>query len=139
MSAVGDISNNFEKLKSELRSIKYPQTVEQAGAFEGYPFVFLPILHHVLLNYSEAFAAHIVEKGFELSGKSDARFVESIYKLLVQMFNYKPQLTKEQFFMNGFAERKIILCTEIVGLVKSKCLKIDKGSSGMNQKSREMV
>lgn len=55
-------------------------------------------MHHALLVYSTAVANYITEKGFELYAKSDYRFMESAYKLFVNHFNYKPALTKDQFF-----------------------------------------
>jgi len=36
------------------------------------------------------------------------------------MFAYKPPLTKEQFFAAGFGERKVIMCTQVLQLVRSK-------------------
>jgi hypothetical protein len=92
---VGDLKNNIEKLKTELRSIKYTHLVDQEQAFEGIPIVFLPIMHYVLLVYSLPVSNFITEKGFELYAKSDYRFMESVYKLLVNSFNYKPSITKE--------------------------------------------
>jgi hypothetical protein len=52
-------------------------------------------MHHTLLNYSEHVKNYITEKGFELFAKSDFRFMESVYKILVNHFNYKPAITKE--------------------------------------------
>lgn len=75
MAATGDINNNFEKLKSELKAIKYTNLIKQEEAFEGYPFVFLPIFHHTLLVYSPSVASFIVEKGFDLFAKNDNKFI----------------------------------------------------------------
>ena len=131
MTSVGDIQNNFEKLKTELRSIKYKiDLIDQDQMFEGLPIQFLPIMHYVVIDYSPEVAKYIREKGFELYGKSDFRFMELIYKLLVNNFNYKPALTKEKFFMNGFAERKIIFCVEVIQMIKQKHLALNKGSTG---------
>ena len=52
--------------------------------------------------------------------------MEIIYKVLVQEFGYKPALTKEQFLALGFAERKIILVKDIVGLCRQKHLQLSK-------------
>ena len=48
--------------------------------------------HHVLLVYSPQIATYITEDcGFELSAKSDFRFIENVYKLLLSNFGgYKP-------------------------------------------------
>lgn len=36
------------------------------------------------------------------------------------MFAYKPPVTKEQFFAPGFGERKVIMCTQIIQLMRIK-------------------
>lgn len=93
LAAVGDIKNNLEKLRSELRSIKYPHQLDEAQVEAGIPVVYLPIYHFSLLMYSTEVANYITEKGFELYAKNDMRFMESLYKLFVSHFNYKPALT----------------------------------------------
>lgn len=50
---------------------------------EGLPPVFLPIIHHSLLEFSPQVAAFISENGFDLFAKNDYRFMESAYKLLL--------------------------------------------------------
>ena len=61
---------------------------------DGIPLGFLPIVHHSLLIYSPLVAKHIAELGFELQAKSDYRFIENTYKLLLTHFGgYKPQIT----------------------------------------------
>lgn len=55
--------------------------------------------------------------GFELSGKTDLRFTETLYKVLRDVFQYKPVLTKEQFLQWGFAQRKISVVCDIINLV----------------------
>ena len=90
----GDIRANFEKLRSELRQIKYINPLEQGQVMDGIPLGFLPIVHHALLVYSPLVAKFISEKGFELQAKSDYRFIENTYKLLLDHFQgYKPQIT----------------------------------------------
>ena len=117
----GNISANFERLKSELRQIKYINPLEQGQLFDGIPLAYLPIIHHTLLVYSPLVAKHISENGFELQAKSDYRFIENTYKLLLNHFNaYKPQITIQQFFSNGFGECKMITCIEIILLMKEK-------------------
>jgi centrosomal protein CEP44 len=75
-------------------------------------------MHHILLVYSPHVAYYITEKGYALKAQNDFKFMESTYKLLLNVFGYKPQLTLQQFFQNGFAERKIIFSTDVIGLLK---------------------
>ena len=90
-SAKGDIRANYEKLKIELRQIKFLTPLEQGQVIDGIPLAFLPIVHHALLIYSPLVAKFISEKGFELQAKSDYRFIQNTYKMLLDHFNnYKP-------------------------------------------------
>ena len=41
-------------------------------------------------------------------------------QVLREMFTYKPPITKDQFFSNGFAERKVIMATEILNMLKAR-------------------
>lgn len=36
------------------------------------------------------------------------------------LFSYKPPVTKEQFFNAGFAERKIIMCADVIQMIREK-------------------
>lgn len=119
--AKGDIRANYEQLKIECRQIKYLNPLEQGQITDGIPIAFLPIIHHTLLLYSPLVATFISERGFELQAKSDFKFIQNTYKILLDYFGgYKPQITVQQFFTKGFGECKIIMCNEIIGLVKEK-------------------
>ncbi|ESP03767.1 hypothetical protein LOTGIDRAFT_110175 [Lottia gigantea] len=118
--ATGDIKNNLRKLQSEIKLLKYPETADVAGLSKGVPTAFLPIYHYAFTQYSSAVAAKIAEMDIELFGKSDLRFMEAVYKILRDMFKYKPLISKDQFFSSGFAERKVIMTTEILGLIRAK-------------------
>ena len=80
----------------------------------GDPSALLPLLHHILLDFSSVLATHFASKGYELYGKKDVRFLEAVYQLLLREFTYKPQLTRQQFFSMGFAERKLIFINDII-------------------------
>ena len=86
--------------------------------FGGIPLAFLPIIHHCLLIYSPHVNDFVKERGFDLYAKSDYRFIESAYKLLLDSFSYKPAISLEQFFKEGYAEHKIILCKDLASLVR---------------------
>ena len=82
------MNNSFEKLKTELRILKYPQVMSLtlASFAEGLPPVFLPLIHYSLLEYSAPVAHFINKSGFDLLAKNDLRFIESVYKLLLTSF-----------------------------------------------------
>ena len=117
----GDLKNNLRKLVSELKQIHYSQSeLDIKGVAQGIPKAVLPIVHHVFLDYSISLAQYFASKEYELYGKTDLRFMETVYKVLRDEFGYKPQLTREQFLTIGFAERKIIVLCEMVKLLREK-------------------
>ncbi len=50
---------------------------------KGNPNVYLPVMHYLLLQASKKVAKFVAESGFDLFAKTDYRFVEGTYKLLV--------------------------------------------------------
>ena len=46
-----------------------------------------------MLVYSQPVADFVRENKFDLFAKSDYRFIESVYKLLVDVFSYKPAIS----------------------------------------------
>lgn len=72
------------------------------------------------MHYSLPLANAIAAQGYELYGKSDLRFLQGVYGLLREMFQFQPRLTKEKFLRNGYAERKVILTLNILLLCQAK-------------------
>ena len=72
--SLGDLHNNREKLRAELRAIKYSDPIDLKGLSEGEASSVLPIIHYCLLSYSKVFAEYIVEQGFDLMTKNDFSF-----------------------------------------------------------------
>lgn len=118
--ATGDLANNIRKLQKEIKLIKYPDNVDLAGISQGTPTAFLPIYHYVFTSYSHSVAEFISASDTELFGKTDFRFIEAVYKIMRDLFSYKPPITKEQFFNAGYAERKIIMCSDVVQMIREK-------------------
>ncbi len=77
--------------------------------------------HYLIIDYNPAIAIEILNKyQMELQGKNDKSFIDSIYKLMRDMLNYKPPITKEQFFSIGYAEIKALMACEIIHLIQQK-------------------
>ena len=54
---IGDLNGNVEKLKKQLRLLRYPEKdFMQEGVFNGKPMSLLPILHFVFLGFSDELA-----------------------------------------------------------------------------------
>ncbi|XP_063049008.1 centrosomal protein of 44 kDa [Engraulis encrasicolus] len=129
MIATGDLKASLRKLEACLRNLKYPGDVNYQGLALGDPSCFLPIVSHALISYSPYVAEHIMAFSVELNGASNLRFVESVYKVLRDLFNYKPQLTKEQFLQLRFADKKVRLVCDIINFAIQKHKELSKSSS----------
>merc|ERR1719265_274967 len=108
----------FETLRNHLKTIRYPVHLEAGPISAGAPEAFLPILHYIFLNFSRYFSRFVVEKGYDLSGKNDLRFVETVFRFGRKELNYRPVLTVTQFFAEGFSECKVTFCSDMVTRAK---------------------
>ncbi|KAL5012235.1 hypothetical protein ScPMuIL_010786 [Solemya velum] len=135
--ATGDIGNNIKKLQKEIKLMKYKSVLDLKGLTQGLPSAFLPLYHYAFTNYSHAIAEEISSMDAELFGKSDLRFIEAVYKILRDMFQYKPPITKDQFFSSTFAEKKIIMCTQVLSVVQEKNKKIQVQNRSRNKSQHE--
>ncbi|XP_054461042.1 centrosomal protein of 44 kDa [Anoplopoma fimbria] len=120
MMSTGDVQGCLRKLETLLRAIKYPGYVDYNGLSKGDPSAFLPIVSFTLTSFSPPFAKQLLEAGLELTGKTDLRFTDTLYKVLRDIFHYKPVLTKQQFLQWGFSQRKISVICDIMNLVLQK-------------------
>ncbi|CAL1602478.1 unnamed protein product [Knipowitschia caucasica] len=117
MLPTGDVQGGIRKLESLIRSIKYTGPVSYSSLTSGDPAAFLPIVSYTLTSFSPAVTEQIVASGFELTAKTDLRFIDTVYKVLRDVFQYKPVLTKEQFLQWGFSQRKISVVCDVISLV----------------------
>ena len=118
--STGDIQNNFEKLRRLLIKVKYKPYFDANRVMQGETSELLPMLHYVLLDCSRLVARFLVEKGHDLYAKNDLRFVDGVFKIARNIFNYVPKITPAQFLGKGFAERKLLLLCDIITLCMSK-------------------
>lgn len=108
------------------------------SASKGDPTSILPILHYVLLSFSPLLATHFAAKGYELYGKKDSRFLESVYSLLLKEFTYRPVLNRHQFFTTGFAERKLLFAIDVIHFCKQLHRNLARSAS-VRKTSKAMV
>ncbi|ROI47938.1 Centrosomal protein of 44 kDa [Anabarilius grahami] len=126
--ATGDLKGCLRKLEASLRSLKYPRDVDYQRLAVGDPSACLPIVSYAFTSFSPSLTEHLVDYGVELTGMNDLRFIENVYKVLRDVFSYKPLLTKQQFLQFGFAERKVTILCDIIGLVLNKHKELTKES-----------
>ncbi|NXI34210.1 CEP44 protein, partial [Galbula dea] len=118
--ATGDLKGSLRKIEQGLRLLNYPRDVDYTVLVKGDPAAFLPIISYSFTSFSTHIAELLVKCDVELTAKSDLRFVEAVYKLLRDQFQYKPVLTKQQFLQFGFAERKMQIVCDIINCVVKK-------------------
>eukprot|EP00775_Hariotina_reticulata_P002138 gene2138-2457_t len=116
--ATGDIRGNICALERCLKHLKYPSAVDEVGLMLGDPLAVLPILNFALLKYSRHVAAFIMEKGIQLQGKTDERFVRGALQLFRDHLGIKVVLSPSQVLEQGYAERKVLLLMEAVKAVR---------------------
>ena len=130
----GDIKGNTESLIRNLKVIKYPAQTNFKILSSGNPEIYLPIIHYSLFNYSSLVAKFLSDKHYDMYAKNDLDFINTAFKCLMTLFNYKPEINTNQFFSNGYAEGKIILCKEIIDLVLQKDSELLKKKRSNNNK-----
>jgi hypothetical protein len=120
MYKTGDLTKNLEKLKNELKLIKFPkERLDDNILLEGHPVAFLQILHFTFLYYSQYVAQFMLDNDYRLSTISDKELFEKIHHAAINLFNNKPTISSTQFFkLNHYAEAKVIFCLEMIKLVK---------------------
>ncbi|XP_028833570.1 centrosomal protein of 44 kDa [Denticeps clupeoides] len=134
--ATGDIKGRLRKLQVLLRSLKYHCEVDYHGLAKGDPSCFLPIMNHAFTSFSPFLTEHLMSFGVEVTGTSDQRFLECVYKILRDIFHYKPLLSKQQFHQFGFAERKVSLLCDVITFVVQKHKELSNSSKVSSQSDR---
>ncbi|KAL6745505.1 Centrosomal spindle body, CEP44-domain-containing protein, partial [Haematococcus lacustris] len=114
----GDLAGKVARVQRELQQLKYPAVADETGLRLGDPVALLPLLHFVLLKFSRHVAQCIHKAGYELQGKTDAKFVEGAFRLMRDAFSIKTVLTAAHFLEQGFAERKLLLLCDVIQCCK---------------------
>lgn len=133
MYRTGNLQKNIKSLESLLKKVKYKDRLEMSMVESGDPRVFLPILNYVLLDYSSIIASLLNNNSYELFSKSDREFVKTTMLALINLFNYRPALSTDQFFKSGFAEGKTIFCCEVISIVSREHERLEKKMNSMNK------
>ena len=118
--STGDLKNNVEKVRTLLRSIHYNGVFDVEGIINGKPEVFLPLLNYCILQFSKPLAKYFIQKGYIFHNISDTKFIETIYRLLLNEFGYNPSLSVVYFLSNGFSERKLLFLSDVIQNCKRK-------------------
>ncbi|KFZ68557.1 Centrosomal protein of 44 kDa [Podiceps cristatus] len=136
--ATGDLKGSLRKIEQGLRLLNYPRDVDYTVLLKGDPAAFLPIISYSFTSFSTYIAELLVKCDVELTAKSDLRFIEAIYKLLRDQFQYKPILTKQQFLQFGFAERKMQIVCDIINCVVKKHKELSNSNKVKSQTRKKL-
>ena len=90
----------------------------------------MKILSYTLFVCSASVKAYLIDKGVDPDTVylNDYKFMKRVFSLLVTIFGYRPSVTLDQFFKFGFSEQKMILCCDVINLVRraAKDIKLAK-------------
>ncbi|NWX52187.1 CEP44 protein, partial [Steatornis caripensis] len=136
--ATGDLKGSLRKIEQGLRLLNYPRDVDYTVLVKGDPAAFLPIISYSFTSFSTYIAELLVKCDVELTAKSDLRFIEAIYKVLRDQFQYKPILTKQQFLQFGFAERKMQIVCDIINCVVKKHKELSNSNKVKSQTRKKL-
>lgn len=130
--ATGDLKNNLRILNSELRKLNVPSNIcNLAGMSAGNTDTFLDVFDNILQWHNPALSRLINSKGLKPPSKKEnkTKFLESVYLIFREIFSWKPPLSVSQFLSNGFHEKKVIMCTELIRQVIQKIQELEPKSA----------
>lgn len=137
--ATGDLKRSLRNLEQVLRLLNYPEEVDCVGLIKGDTAASLPIISYSLTSYSPYVTELLMDSNIELIAKNDVRFIDTVYKLLRDQFNYKPILTKKQFIQCGFAEWKIQIICDILNCVMKKHKELSTLNKTPSQQRKKII
>ena len=96
----------------------------------GSPKEYLKLYHFLFLSYNPGIANEILDKHqMELSTKNDKSFIDGVYRLLRDMFEYVPKLNKDQFFNTSYAQVKANMACDVIGLIQQRIKQTQSSAS----------
>jgi hypothetical protein len=114
------IPSEVNKLRTELRDMRYSGQWSETGLASGDPRMYLRLLHFFALDYSVDLKKWIVDRGYTLQTADDRGFVEQIFRLLQVELEYRPKLTPADFLKPKMALQKLIICREFGRIVRTR-------------------
>lgn len=137
-----NINSITQNLYLQLKKTKYPYQIDDILIKSGDPRQYLPIFNYLLLEYSPLISKNLLDNNYEFYSKNDKDFVKTIIVCLINYFGYKPSISCEQFFREGFAESKINFTCDFIGFIikeKDKLSKKEKERKKGNNKEKENI
>ncbi|GAB5367267.1 hypothetical protein AAMO2058_001215400 [Amorphochlora amoebiformis] len=147
--ATGDKRGTFEKLRRVLVKASYNHDLDIDTLLKGHTEPLLPVLHHFLNHRSPSFTRYLANQGILLptpthvhlpvdksktrpghkptqthrpspAHQTNRRFVSGVFKMMRNVFGYRPRLSVSQFLKDGFVEQKLLFVIECINLSVTK-------------------
>ena len=81
-------------------------------------------MHWILFDYSIHISKFVLSENYDLYSKTYLKFIQGVFKFMLDVLNIKVTLTPSQFLSNNFAEVKLILTWKLIHMLKKKNEKI---------------
>ena len=116
------LNSEFDSFCSaQLAQLGMKEVVFAFRVGNGSPKELMKLYQYLFCEYSPVISAEVTGKHqVELAGKEDKPFMECVYRLIRDMFDYVPKLTRDQFFSASYAQVKATMAIEIIDLVQKK-------------------
>ncbi|PAA71633.1 hypothetical protein BOX15_Mlig027567g1, partial [Macrostomum lignano] len=111
-----DLKNSLDCLQQEVRRVKFPGSIDYHGLAKGAHSDLVSVLRHLFCDFSPALTGHLNKLGYELAGKDERRFLETVYLVLRDQLSYRPAVTCAQFLSQSYPSRKAALVADVCRL-----------------------
>ncbi|TPP67776.1 putative Asparagine-rich antigen [Fasciola gigantica] len=114
-----DAKGYMEMLRRQLRALKFNEKLNYQGLILGDPLAYVTLYRRLLCDFNTELTQKLIDSGFSLLGTTDFRFMEVVYRILRDLLNLRPPITLNQFFTNGFIERKLEMASCIAARIST--------------------
>ncbi|KAM3172941.1 hypothetical protein ACTXT7_013529 [Hymenolepis weldensis] len=104
----------IELLRREMRNARVKVEVDFHSMIMGSSSAFVDLYRYLFCNFDRNISLHLASNNFLLTGTTDRRFTETLYRICRDLLKVKPPLSLAQFFTNSFVEKKLRMSAEIV-------------------------
>lgn len=122
----GDSKNSVEKARREIVKLKCCPQVDYDLLLKGNHEMFIGLYRFIFCDYSRKLSKHFLRLGYEMTGMPDRKFMETVYRIMRDVFEIRPSVTQAQFFSPGFGDRKMDMFANVSAKARELLCKINK-------------
>ncbi|VDL29191.1 unnamed protein product [Hymenolepis diminuta] len=116
----------IDLLRREIRNARVKVKVDFHSMIMGSSSAFVDLYRYLFCNFDRNISLHLTSNNFLLTGTTDRRFTETLYRICRDLLKIKPPLSLAQFFTNSFVEKKLRMSAEIVKSVAELKSRLDR-------------